>query len=50
MAKALVEDGIVGVIATDATLDTLRPALPASDRLELVPARLVKGLARRWVR
>lgn len=43
-AKALVEEGMVGVIAADADLETLRGALPASDRLALVPARLVKGL------
>ncbi len=44
VAKALVEDGMVGVIAADAELETLRRALPASDRLALVPARLAKGL------
>jgi len=42
--KALVEEGMVGVIAPDELLDLLREALPASDRLELVPAGLAKGL------
>lgn len=35
---------MVVVIATDATLDAVRPVLPESDRVELVPARLAKGL------
>jgi DNA helicase IV len=42
--KALVEPGIVGVIANAAILDLLRDALPTSDRVELIPASLAKGL------
>ena len=42
--KALVHDGMVGVIAPDHILEDVRPGLPDSDRIELVPARLAKGL------
>lgn len=42
--KALVDDGMVGVIAPDRLVDALRPALPMSDRVELVAASLAKGL------
>ncbi|MFZ5847289.1 MAG: HelD family protein [Actinomycetota bacterium] len=42
--KALVDEGIVGVIAPDSILEDLRPALPVSQRVELVPASLAKGL------
>ena len=44
VAKALAEEGIVGVIAADHRVDGLRAALPASDRVELVAASLSKGL------
>jgi DNA helicase IV len=42
--KALVDEGIVGVIAPDPLLEELRNALPESPRVELVPAGLAKGL------
>jgi DNA helicase IV len=42
--KALVADGTIGVIAPDALLDELRPALPVDERVELVVASLAKGL------
>ena len=42
--KALVDEGIVGVIAPDPLLEELRNALPLSPRVELVPAGLAKGL------
>jgi DNA helicase IV len=42
--KALVDEGIVGVIAPDSILEQLRRALPVSQRVELVPASLAKGL------
>lgn len=44
VAKALVEEGMVGVIVADAELQTWQRALPVGDRLALVPAHLVKGL------
>ncbi|WP_460866051.1 HelD family protein [Nocardioides pakistanensis] len=44
VAKALVEPGLVGVIATETTLDHLRANLPTDQRVELVPAGLAKGL------
>jgi DNA helicase IV len=44
VAKALVDEGIVGVIAPDPLLEELRNALPESPRVELVPAALAKGL------
>jgi len=42
--KALVDEGIVGVIAPDSLLDALRAALPQTARVELVAAGLAKGL------
>jgi DNA helicase IV len=42
--KALAEEGIVGVIAADTQTDALRSALPETERVELVPASLAKGL------
>jgi DNA helicase IV len=42
--KALVDEGIVGVIAPDSVLEELRRTLPVSQRVELVPASLAKGL------
>jgi DNA helicase IV len=42
--KALVDEGIVGVIAPDSVLEELRRALPVTQRVELVPASLAKGL------
>ncbi|MEX2291554.1 MAG: 3'-5' exonuclease [Mycobacteriales bacterium] len=42
--KALVSDGMVGVIAPDRLVEALRPALPVSDRVELVAATAAKGL------
>jgi DNA helicase IV len=42
--KALVDEGIVGVIAPDSVLGELRRVLPVSQRVELVPAGLAKGL------
>ncbi|WP_236825299.1 MULTISPECIES: 3'-5' exonuclease [unclassified Blastococcus] len=42
--KALVAEGMVGVIAPDALLDELRRALPVDERVELVPGGLAKGL------
>jgi DNA helicase IV len=42
--KALVGDGMVGVITPDGLVDDLRPALPVGDRVELVPASVAKGL------
>lgn len=44
VAKALVKPGPVGVIASEAVIEALRTALPAHDRVELVPAGLAKGL------
>ena len=44
VAKALVEPGLVGVIAADHRVAELRAALPEHDRVELVPASLSKGL------
>jgi hypothetical protein len=42
--KALVADGMIGVIAPDALLDELRAALPVHERVELVSGSLAKGL------
>jgi superfamily I DNA/RNA helicase len=42
--KALVGEGMVGVIAPDRLIDDLRSALPVSDRVALVAASLAKGL------
>lgn len=42
--KALVGEGMVGVIAPDGLIDDLHSALPVSDRVELVAAKLAKGL------
>jgi hypothetical protein len=42
--KALVADGMIGVIAPDALLDELRAALPVDERVELVSGSLAKGL------
>jgi DNA helicase IV len=42
--KALVDEGLVGVIAPDLLLDELRAALPRTARVELVAAGLAKGL------
>jgi DNA helicase IV len=42
--KALVGEGMIGVIAPDQLVDDLRPALPDSDRVELVAASTAKGL------
>jgi DNA helicase IV len=42
--KALVTEGLVGVIAPDGLLEDLRRALPVSHRLELVAASTAKGL------
>jgi DNA helicase IV len=42
--KALVDEGLVGVIAPDPVLEEVRNALPESPRVELVPAGLAKGL------
>lgn len=42
--KALVGEGMIGVIAPDRLLDDLRSAIPASDRVALVAASLAKGL------
>jgi DNA helicase IV len=44
VAKALVEEGMVGVIAPDSVIEELRRVLPVSERVELVPASLAKGL------
>ncbi|GAB2731490.1 HelD family protein [Nocardioides pakistanensis] len=44
VAKALVDEGMVGVIAPDSALEELQRALPSSPRVELVPASLAKGL------
>ncbi|THV39841.1 HelD family protein [Glycomyces buryatensis] len=44
VAKALAEEGLVGVIAADARVDELRAALPGTERVELVAASLAKGL------
>jgi ATP-dependent exoDNAse (exonuclease V) beta subunit len=44
VAKALVGEGLVGVIAPDPLVDDLRSALPTSDRAELVAASAAKGL------
>ncbi|WP_345043894.1 AAA family ATPase [Georgenia daeguensis] len=42
--RALDDEGLVGVIAAEETLEAVRQALPASDRVEVVPAALAKGL------
>ncbi|MDP3967223.1 MAG: hypothetical protein Q8Q02_03010 [Nocardioides sp.] len=42
--KALTEEGVLGVIAEDATLEARRGVLPNDPRVVLVPARLAKGL------
>ena len=42
--EALGQEGMVGVIGSDADLDLVRDHLPADDRVQLVPARLAKGL------
>ncbi|WP_408611106.1 HelD family protein [Glycomyces xiaoerkulensis] len=44
VGKALAEEGMVGVIAADERLSELRAALPRTDRVDLVPATLAKGL------
>jgi DNA helicase IV len=44
VAKALNEEGLVGVIAADARADGLRPLLEGTERVELVAASLAKGL------
>jgi DNA helicase IV len=44
VAKALNEEGLVGVIAADARADELRPLLEGTERVELVAASLAKGL------
>lgn len=41
--KALVGEGLVGVIAPDPLVDDLRSALPMSERVELVAASVAKG-------
>lgn len=42
--KALVGDGMVGVIVPNGLVDVVRPALPVSDRVEVVAASVAKGL------
>ena len=42
--KALTDDGLVGVIGTDAFIRELGETLAANERVQLVPARLAKGL------
>ncbi|WP_025273532.1 HelD family protein [Haloglycomyces albus] len=42
--EALELEGAVGVIASDHSIDRLRPELPEDARVELVPASLAKGL------
>ncbi|WP_211659238.1 HelD family protein [Phytoactinopolyspora halophila] len=42
--RALLEDGLVGVIAPDNILDAVQAILPAGDRVELVASALAKGL------
>lgn len=42
--KALVGDGMVGVIAPDWLIADLRPTVPVGDRVQLVAASLAKGL------
>jgi DNA helicase IV len=44
VAKALAEEGLVGVIAADERAAELRPLLEGTDRVELVAASLAKGL------
>ncbi|GAB3645544.1 HelD family protein [Glycomyces tarimensis] len=44
VAKALAEEGLVGVIAADHRVAELRGALGASERVELIAASLAKGL------
>ncbi|PRY61190.1 HelD family protein [Glycomyces artemisiae] len=44
VAKALQEEGLVGVIAADARAEALRPVLEGAERVELVAASLAKGL------
>ncbi|MFB9658220.1 HelD family protein [Glycomyces mayteni] len=44
VAKALKEEGLVGVIAADARAEELRPLLEGTERVELVAASLAKGL------
>lgn len=44
VAKALVELGMVGVIASETSVDALRDTLPVNDRVEIVPPSLAKGL------
>ena len=42
--KALAEEGLVGVIAHDDDIPRLREFLPSSERVELIPTSLAKGL------
>jgi DNA helicase IV len=42
--KALVNEGVIGVIAPDDTYEAITRALPARDRVEVIPAGLAKGL------
>ncbi|SDL37926.1 DNA helicase IV [Glycomyces sambucus] len=44
VAKALKEEGLVGVIAADARAEELRPLFEGTERVELVAASLAKGL------
>jgi DNA helicase IV len=44
VAKALAEEGLVGVIAADDRAAQLRPILEGTERVELVAASLAKGL------
>ncbi|PSL06824.1 Rep family ATP-dependent DNA helicase [Haloactinopolyspora alba] len=42
--RALLDEGLVGVIAPDDLVDSVRAVLPAGDRVELVASGLAKGL------
>lgn len=42
--RALLEDGLVGVIAPDHLLEPLRSAIPTDERVELLAPALAKGL------
>ncbi|WP_374209755.1 AAA family ATPase [Glycomyces sp. TRM65418] len=44
VAKALAEEGLIGVIAADDRAAALRPLLEGTERVELVAASLAKGL------
>ncbi|NEE04199.1 HelD family protein [Phytoactinopolyspora halotolerans] len=42
--RALADEGHVGVIATDHVIEAVRAIMPTSDRVDLVPSAIAKGL------